>query len=193
MRRLRPIHIAYILIGCFFAVERKLRQGPNATSLQGGPEDKGTTRAIGSAFGAAILIMLAAPALNRVQAGRAFGERAAWGGVAAMLAGMALRIWASRVLGAYYTRTLRTQQGQRIVREGPYLLVRHPGYLGDIVMWLGAGISTTNGLAAILIMVPLVRAYLLRVGAEEAMLARAFPQDYPDYARRTWRLIPLVY
>jgi protein-S-isoprenylcysteine O-methyltransferase len=193
MPRLRPIYVAYGLIGAFFVVERMLRQGRSAASLQGGPEDKGSTRAIGSAFGAAIVVMLAAPALNRARVGHAFGEGAAWGGIIAMLAGMALRIWSSRALGAYYTRTLRTQEGQHIVRDGPYQLVRHPGYLGDIVMWLGAGIATENGLAATLIMIPLARAYLLRIEAEEAMLAAAFPEEYQDYAQHTWRLIPEVY
>jgi len=193
MRRLRPIHIAYALIGSFFGVERMLRQGRKATSLQSGPEDKGSTRAVGSAFGWAILVMLAAPTLDRWRAGRVFGERVAWSGIVAMLAGMALRVWASRALGAYYTRTLRTQQGQHIVQEGPYRLVRNPGYLGNIVMWLGAGISTMNGLAVLAIMLPLVRAYLRRMDAEEAMLAKSFPEDYPDYARRTWRRIPPVY
>jgi Isoprenylcysteine carboxyl methyltransferase (ICMT) family len=52
----------------------------------------------------------------------------AWGGVALMGGGLVLRVWAARVLGAFYTRTLRTSAGQRVVAEGPYRLVRHPDH-----------------------------------------------------------------
>jgi protein-S-isoprenylcysteine O-methyltransferase len=110
-----------------------------------------------------------------------------------MLSGLALRIWALRVLGAFYTRTLRTDTGQHLIDEGPYGLIRHPGYLGDILMWLGAGVATANGIVTGMIILPLVRAYQYRIRVEEAMLTNAFPQEYPSYARRTWRLIPFIY
>src|SRR5262245_48324877 len=193
MRRIQPIHIAYSLVGSFFIIERLLRQGESAKSFREGQEDKGSTRAVGAAFGLAILVLQIAPLLNRLRIGRIFGEKLAWGGVAASLAGLALRIWASRVLGAYYTRTLRTQEEQHLITEGPYRLVRHPGYLGVLLLWLGAGVATTNALVTAIISIPLIRAYLYRIQAEEAMLANAFPQQYKAYSRRTWRLIPFIY
>src|SRR6478752_6550819 len=155
VRRIKPIHFAYGLIGSFFVIERLLRRGESAKSLQGGPEDKGSTRAIGAAFGLAILTLQVAPLLNRLRIGRVFSEKVAWGGVTAMLAGLAIRIWASRALGAYYTRTLRTEEAQRLIEEGPYRLVRHPGYFGNILMWLGAGVATTNGIVTVVIAIPL--------------------------------------
>jgi protein-S-isoprenylcysteine O-methyltransferase Ste14 len=60
-------------------------------------------------------------------------------------------------------------------------------------MWIGAGIATENVVATLAMNIPLVRAYLLRMDAEEAMLANDFPQEYQGYARRTWRLVPGVY
>jgi protein-S-isoprenylcysteine O-methyltransferase Ste14 len=110
-----------------------------------------------------------------------------------MLAGLLLRIWASRVLGSFYTRTLRTSTEQRLIAEGPYRLVRNPGYLGDLLLWLGAGVATANWIALAAIVFPMVGAYWGRIQAEETMLADAFPQEYQSYARRTWRLIPFLY
>jgi protein-S-isoprenylcysteine O-methyltransferase Ste14 len=110
-----------------------------------------------------------------------------------MVGGLVLRVWAVRVLGAFYTRTLRTNAGQRIVAEGPYRLVRHPGYLGVLLLWLGAGLSTANWIAAATNMGFMVRAYRGRIQTEEAMLAATFGDDYARYAGRTWRLIPFVY
>jgi protein-S-isoprenylcysteine O-methyltransferase len=39
----------------------------------------------------------------------------------------------------------------------------------------------------------MIGAYGYRIQAEEAMLADAFPQEYPGYASHTWRLIPFIY
>jgi protein-S-isoprenylcysteine O-methyltransferase len=189
----RPLHIAWGLIGCFVVVERALRQGKEARSLEEGVTDQGTTRAIGAAFGTSCLMLVMAPLLNRRRLGRFSRPAVAWSGIGAMAGGLALRIWAARVLGAYYTRTLRTSGGQRIVADGPYRLVRHPGYAGVILLWLGAGVATANWVATIVIGAAMGRAYRRRMVAEEAMLARAFAEDYPRYAGRTWRLIPWVY
>jgi protein-S-isoprenylcysteine O-methyltransferase Ste14 len=193
LRSIRPLHLAYALIICFFIAERLLRRGASARSFEEGASDPGTTRAIGAAFGTSLVTLLIAPLLNHFRIGRFYGYKPAWGGVVLMLLGLLLRIWASLVLGAFYTRTLRTTSEQRLVMDGPYSLVRHPGYLGVITLWLGAAISSANGPAMALIAFPLLRAYKRRIEAEEAMLAGAFGQEYEAYAARTWKLIPLVY
>jgi protein-S-isoprenylcysteine O-methyltransferase Ste14 len=41
-----------------------------------------------------------------------------------------------RTLGRAYSRTLRTER-ERVVEAGPYRHVRHPGYLGSNLIWLG--------------------------------------------------------
>jgi len=89
--------------------------------------------------------------------------------------------------------TLRLVEGQHLITAGPYRLIRHPGYLSSLLLWLGAGGATTNGIVMALIGIPLVRAYRYRIQAEEALLAAAFPHEYHGYARRTWRLIPYLY
>ena len=97
------------------------------------------------------------------------------------------------MLGAFYTRTLRTSAEQRLIEDGPYRLVRNPGYLGDLLLWLGAGFAAANWIVLAIIIFPMLRVYRSRIKAEEAMLADAFPQEYSGYARRTWRLIPFLY
>jgi hypothetical protein len=69
----RPLHIAYACIGCFFIAERLLRQGKGARSLEDSETDRGTTRAIGRAFGLNLLILGVAPQLNRGGMGRRAG------------------------------------------------------------------------------------------------------------------------
>src|SRR4051812_37378091 len=49
-----------------------------------------------------------------------------WLGIACILAGVALRWYAIRVLGRFFTRDVATQMGQTVVQNGPYRLIRHP-------------------------------------------------------------------
>lgn len=185
--------IAYSLIGCFFVIERLLRQGSLARSFQRGESDRGSTTAIGATFGLALLTLLIAPFLNWLGIGRLANETLAWVGIVVMLAGLLLRIWAARVLGAFYTRTLRTTTDQHLITQGPYHLIRHPGYLGMLLLWSGAGCATSNWITALIIIIPMVGAYWYRVRAEETMLAATLPQEYQSYASHTWRLIPFLY
>ena len=168
----RPLRGAYACLGCFLLAERLLRLGEDARSLAAGEADRGTTRAVGRAFGLSILLLGIAPLLNRRGIGHRAGVHVAWGGVAMMGSGLALRVWAARVLGAYYTRTLRTSATQRIVAEGPYRLVRHPGYAGDLLLWLGAGLSTENWIVTTTIMASMVGAYQSRIRRKKRCLPR---------------------
>jgi protein-S-isoprenylcysteine O-methyltransferase Ste14 len=188
----RPVHLAYAGVAGFFIVERLLRRGADARSFAARETDQGTTRALGQAFGLNLTVLAATPVLRRAGLGRHEGRGLAWSGVALLVGGLALRSWSAWVLGASYTRTLRTSVGQRIVEDGPYRLVRHPGYLGVLLLWLGAALAAENWIAPAA-MVPLAHAYHRRIQAEEAMLTTTFGDDYARYAGRTWRLIPLVY
>lgn len=190
---MRSIRIAYSLIGCFFVIERLLRKGEAAKSLQEGHADRGSTRAVGVAFSLALLALLIAPFLNWLKFGRMHSKILGWSGIVAMVAGLMLRIWALRILGSFYTRTLRTLPEQHLIEEGPYRLVRNPGYLADLLLWSGAGFASANWIVLATIAFPMVLVYQNRIKVEEVMLAEAFPQEYPGYARRTWRLIPFLY
>ena len=110
-----------------------------------------------------------------------------------MVVGLGLRIWALRVLGSFFTRTLRTEAEQHLIREGPYRLIRHPGYLGDLLLWIGAGIASSNRITIVSTSLPMMGAYWYRIRVEEEMLETAFPQEYQSYARHTSRLIPFIY
>jgi protein-S-isoprenylcysteine O-methyltransferase Ste14 len=186
--------VVYALLGAFFAGEGLLRQGGPAASLRAEQSDRESTRAVGRAFVISILALLAAPLLDARRVGTLPRPRAFFRtGVAAMIAGLAIRVWAMRALGAAYTRTLRLVEAQRVVQEGPYRLIRHPGYLGTLLVWLGAAVALANGLVMPLVGLAMLRAYSHRMRAEEAMLAETFGADYAAYMRRTWRLVPFVY
>jgi protein-S-isoprenylcysteine O-methyltransferase Ste14 len=186
--------LAYALLGVFFALERRLRQGQSAQSLETGVFDRESTRVLGRAFLTSMLGLLLAPGLNLLRRGRTtISPVAGWAGLGLMVSGIGLRAWANTVLGAFYTRTLRVTADQRLIEQGPYRLLRHPGYSGSLLLWIGAGLATTNWLVTTLIAIVTGSAYVYRVRSEEAMLAQTFGAAYQDYRQRTWKLIPLIY
>ena len=165
-----------------------LRKGETAKSVAPTTTDRGTSAAITVAYACAILAtgtdLLPAIPLSR---------DLAWAGVAVGCAGFALRVWAMRVLGRFYTRRLVTTADQRVVDRGPYRFVRHPGYLGSLLIWTGASASSENLLSLVLVSVLLAIAYAYRIATEERMLLEALGQPYADYRARSWRLVPFIF
>ena len=97
-----------------------------------------------------------------------------------------------RVLGSDYTRALRTRREQTLIDRGPYRAVRHPGYLGSILVWTGSRLAL-NWLIALITAVLLVAVYCYRISVEEDMLEEHFGEAYLSYKSRTWRLVPLLW
>lgn len=185
---------AFVLIALFIGFEGPARKSKEAKTLDWGKSDLGTTRLLAAAFAIAVLVLVGAVVLDYLQIGTSDSTQfIGWIGVSAMLFGIALRSWASRVLGEFYTRTLLTTKNQRIVQDGPYKVIRHPGYLGIILLWVGGGLATANWIATAVISTLMFVVYAHRIGAEEKMLQESFGEQYRNYAARTWKLIPFVY
>jgi protein-S-isoprenylcysteine O-methyltransferase len=186
--------IALILLLVFLLTERAARQGDEARDISRGQHDAGSSVAMVVAYGLSVSAVGLAPFFNARGIGSiALPDWVAWLGVALMVSGMALRIWANRVLGVYYTRTLRIQSGQRVVRAGPYRLIRHPGYAGALLMWLGAILATRNCITLVVVGVSVTGVYLYRISTEERMLTTALGNDYQGYVEDTKRVIPWVW
>lgn len=117
----------------------------------------------------------------------------AWLGLALFAAGIVLQAAAFRALRGLYTSRLGVQPGHRLITAGPYRLVRHPGYLSNLLCLAGIGLALSSlaGLALTLFVVPLI---VRRIGSEEEMLAGEFGEAYERYRQQTrWRLLPLVF
>ena len=110
-----------------------------------------------------------------------------------MMIGIGFRVWAATTLGRDYTRTLLTTAGQEVVKLGPYSRIRHPGYLGDILLWSGFGVLSSNLIIVFLFPIMFVAIYLYRIRVEEKMLMEELGDEYIQYRKGTNKLIPFVY
>jgi protein-S-isoprenylcysteine O-methyltransferase Ste14 len=100
--------------------------------------------------------------------------------------GLAYSVWGL----AYLRRSFSIiPEARRLVTGGPYGLSRHPVYLGEIIAAIGVNLATA-GWPGALAVVYFIVCELLRIRWEERVLANAFPNDYPPYARRVPRYFP---
>ena len=117
----------------------------------------------------------------------------AWIGLALFAAGIALQAAAFWALRGLYTSRLGIQPEHRLVTSGPYRLVRHPGYLSNLLCLTGIGLALGSlvGMGLTVFVVPLI---VQRIRREEEMLTAELGQEYQHYRQRTrWRLIPHVF
>jgi protein-S-isoprenylcysteine O-methyltransferase Ste14 len=87
---------------------------------------------------------------------------------------------------------IQTERHQRVVSTGVYGLVRHPMYLGAVLMFLGAPLllGSVVGLAA---GAALSLVLVARIVGEERLLSAQL-EGYAAYRRRVrYRLVPLVW
>jgi protein-S-isoprenylcysteine O-methyltransferase Ste14 len=111
----------------------------------------------------------------------------------AILAGYALGSYAL-IENRFFSGVVRlqTDRGQRVVSSGPYRWIRHPGYAGALLTYLGTPIF----LDSIWAFLPTI--FLATVLVYRTSLEDRFLQDelggYRDYARRVhYRLLPGVW
>jgi len=113
-----------------------------------------------------------------------------WFGIFLIFWGIWLR-WYAMKINKFFT-VLRIGE-EFIVTEGPYRYVRHPGYLGQLLVWIGFGLSSGNYLIALIIFIVIIFTYLYRIRNEEVILLRTFGVDYLEYSTRVSKLIPYIY
>lgn len=185
--------LAYFIIICYFIIERLLRKGTNAISLEAGESDRGSSKIIWVSGLFNIVLVLFAPILNAYWVGYLNSTYVAWAGILLMLGGLGLRYWAAKILDRYYTRTLQIIEGQQIVVRSPYSIIRHPGYLGTFLMEIGASFAVNNWIVLLIITTAGVLSRTYRIHVEEQMLLATFEEQYKVYAEKTWRMIPFIY
>jgi protein-S-isoprenylcysteine O-methyltransferase Ste14 len=183
------LSIAGLLLWVGYELLLRRRGDADTAEWKGGEEDRRSTLLLFISYGLAVvlLIVLGAAGIGTVPV------PLRWVGVAMIAAGLAVRGWGMSVLGRYYTRTLRVIGDQHVVQDGPYRLIRHPGYAGSLLVWTGYCLGVGNWVTLLAVAALMFLAYSWRIRAEERMLAEHFGADYRDYQRRTARLIPYLY
>jgi protein-S-isoprenylcysteine O-methyltransferase Ste14 len=114
-------------------------------------------------------------------------------GIILMLAGLAFRFYAMRVLGRSFTYNVAVQPGQAVIDAGPYRYIRHPSYTGALITLVGLGLALGSWAALLAILLCTGIAYAYRIHVEESALVAVLGEPYKQYMRHTRRLIPFLF
>jgi protein-S-isoprenylcysteine O-methyltransferase Ste14 len=138
--------------------------------------------------------MIAEIPLATLDAGRmGWSDVALWvigTGYILLISGVAVTAWAQAVNPFFEPGVrIQTERAQRVITSGPYRVVRHPGYIAAIAMFIGIPLALASWWA--LLPAALATALLVVRTSLEDRLLKAELSGYVEYARRTrYRLLP---
>lgn len=90
---------------------------------------------------------------------------------------------------SYSASTIQTVEGQKVISTGPYAIVRHPMYVGALILAIGVPLALGSWWA-LAILVPMMLVLAWRILDEESFLKKDLP-GYADYTRKVrYRLAP---
>jgi len=96
------------------------------------------------------------------------------------------------IQNSYAAATIAVEKDQKVVDTGLYGFVRHPMYVGTLIMMIGTPLALDSywGLLAVALALPVLAA---RIDDEEKMLRQELP-GYDEYTRKVhYRLVPGVW
>jgi len=96
------------------------------------------------------------------------------------------------VQNSYAGATVTVEAGQSLVSDGVYKFVRHPMYVGNVIMMIGIPLAL-GSYWGLLFIIPGAGVLALRILDEEKLLMHELP-GYREYAGRVrYRLVPYIW
>ena len=114
-------------------------------------------------------------------------------GVILVLVGLIIRINSILTLKQYFTYTVTKIENHELIEAGLYKKIRHPGYLGQLFIFIGISTSLSNWLSILFMIIPVLMGFIYRIRVEERFMVKQMGEKYQDYQKRTKRLIPMIY
>jgi protein-S-isoprenylcysteine O-methyltransferase Ste14 len=113
-------------------------------------------------------------------------------GAVMLAAGLGFAVWARVHLGRHWSGYVTLKAGHRLIRTGPYAIVRHPIYTGLLLAMLGTAVAVdeVRGVLSVLIV---LEAHIRKLRLEERWLTEEFGGEYDQYKREVKALVPCIY
>ena len=97
-------------------------------------------------------------------------------------------------LGSLYTFDIGIRKDHKIINQGLYQFIAHPGYLGQLLVLFGATMFfDVYKIFASILMSWICYCYYNRIHKEEEMLKKEFGEIYKNYLRNVYHLIPGIW
>jgi protein-S-isoprenylcysteine O-methyltransferase Ste14 len=113
-------------------------------------------------------------------------------GAVMLAAGLGLAVWARVHLGQNWSGHVTLKAGHRLIRSGPYAIVRHPIYTGLLLAIIGTAV-TIDEVRGVVAVILVLEAHIRKLRLEERWLTEEFGSEYDLYKREVKALIPGIY
>jgi protein-S-isoprenylcysteine O-methyltransferase Ste14 len=102
-----------------------------------------------------------------------------------------IQIWSFKTLGENYSQDVEIFKNHKLVTKGPFRFIRHPQYISQILMDIGAGLTTLSYivLPLSLIQIPFI---IMRASLEEKLLQKNFREEFNNYKNKSGFMIPFI-
>jgi protein-S-isoprenylcysteine O-methyltransferase Ste14 len=112
-------------------------------------------------------------------------------GLAVYLVFSWIQVWSFKTLGDNYSQEIIIKKKHELVTKGPFKLIRHPQYLCQILLDIGATAATLSYIVGgfALIEIPV---YLMRASMEDKLLAKHFAERFSEYKKKSGFMIPFI-
>lgn len=120
-------------------------------------------------------------------------DLAAFIGILMLFGGLYLRILAIDELDKFFTNEVRIANECRLIKTGTYRYIRHGSYTGSILTLLGTSVLLHSWISLFMSFIFLFIVYDYRIRLEEKLLIEYFGEEYLQYMKNTWKLIPFFY
>jgi protein-S-isoprenylcysteine O-methyltransferase Ste14 len=183
------IIIAVSYLYGFFEVVMNLRQRSRGKIASSG--DKGSLWLL---YGLITIGYALAFAIGATKTGRIYYWNTYFAiGMTLIVIGLMIRVHSILSLKQYFTYSVARVENQKLIETGLYKFIRHPGYLGQLVIFIGISTSLSNWLSILVMMIPVTLGYLYRISVEERFMSEQLGEDYLKYQARTKKIIPMLY
>ena len=146
-------------------------------------EDRGSAAALALAALATLFFLFT---LSPVSSINPFGIVLIW-------AGIILRFLSVKALGKNFKTVVTVQDEHPLIKTGIYRYLRHPSYTGSWMTLTGIAVALGNPIGIAIAAVLPLAAYLWRIRVEEAALTKQFGNEYENYIKKTYALVPFVW
>jgi protein-S-isoprenylcysteine O-methyltransferase Ste14 len=112
-------------------------------------------------------------------------------GLAVYLVFSWIQVWSFKSLGENYSQDIMIKKNHELVTKGPFNIIRHPQYMCQILLDLGATAATLGYVVGFLAIIE-IPIYIMRASAEDKLLNKYFAERFTEYKKKSGFMIPFI-
>jgi protein-S-isoprenylcysteine O-methyltransferase Ste14 len=102
-----------------------------------------------------------------------------------------IQVFSIKTLGENYSQEIVILKNHKLVTNGIFRIIRHPQYLSQVLMDLGAAVALLSYVVFPLAIIE-IPFLIMRASLEEKMLEKYFKDDFKSYKKKSGFFIPFI-